>query len=309
MYQSSAEIRREIQQIDVGFVWDEAPAPEQCLRSNPNLQKLSQIKATRDLTKIEDEQYKKEIVSEYCWIAYQKSYRSTGDIVVGRQSDLTRQGLYDKVANLVQEKVGLKWKLDSVTKKWIGTEQSPTNFTLPQVQKSNPNQLKNYKGGGTAKLTFLDKGTTGNVLNQDKWAAPVNDAWLLGGIHRKANFRLASPKIIENLWNTNGYLVVTAREIIGLINFGYVLHQVGPYKVFLYDTSEGIRGLSNRRKANEATLTKYSEHMKKHGSIKDAEGLVDSKDSNTQVNRFFQEAKNKLKHIEEIPLRPGMNLK
>ena len=309
MYQSSSEIRREIEQIDVGFVWDEAPAPEQCLRRNPILQNLSQIKATRDLTKDEDERYKKEIVSEYCWIAYQKSYSSTGDMVVGRQSDLTRQGLYDKVANLVQEEIGLKWRLDPVTKKWVGTEQSPTNFTQSQVQKSNPNQLKNYKGDGTAKLTFLDKGTTGNVLNQDKWAAPVNDAWLLGGIHRKANFRLASPKIIENLWNTNGYLVVTAREIIGLITFGYILHQVGPYKVFLYDTSQSLRGLVNRRKANEATLIKYSEHMKKHSSIKDAEGLVDPEDSNTQANRTFQEAKNKLKHVKEIPLRPSMNLK
>ena len=140
MYQSSAEIRLEIQQIDVGFVWDEAPAPEQCLRNNQNLQRLSQIKATRDLTKDEDKQYKKETVSEYCWIAYQKSYSSTGDMVVGRQNDLKRQGLYDKVANLVQEEVGLKWKLDPVTKKWISTEQSPTNFTQSQVQKSNPNQ-------------------------------------------------------------------------------------------------------------------------------------------------------------------------
>lgn len=75
---------------------------------------------------------------------------------------------------------------------------------------------------GIATNTLFDAGTRGNVLKMDKWATMVNDAWLLGGMHRGADFQLRSVKTLANLWNQQGgYLIVTAREILGLCEFGY----------------------------------------------------------------------------------------
>lgn len=84
-------------------------------------------------------------------------------------------------------------------------------------------------GGLDVKATNFDTGTFANVQQMDKWAKVCNDAWILGGVHRRAIFRLASPLILDNLWNRNGYFVVTAREIVGLMHFGYVFEQIGPW--------------------------------------------------------------------------------
>jgi hypothetical protein len=70
--------------------------------------------------------------------------------------------------------------------------------------------------------TLLQHATQGNILEMDKWGPTVNDCWVLGGVHRRANFQLVSPRSFQNLWDAsrNG-LVVTAREILGLQLFGY----------------------------------------------------------------------------------------
>ena len=72
--------------------------------------------------------------------------------------------------------------------------------------------------------TLFDHGTRGNILEMDKWVPIVNDAWVMGGVHRHADFHLVSPRAVVNLWYSGAdgqRLVVTAREILGLIRFGY----------------------------------------------------------------------------------------
>ena len=91
---------------------------------------------------------------------------------------------------------------------------------------------------------------TANLLKMDKWSLAVNDSWVLGGIHRNAKFRLVSPRLMENLWNQNGFYVVTAREILGLLNFGYKLEQIGPWQVFI---------CKNLELASAADLVKYQQ--------------------------------------------------
>lgn len=71
--------------------------------------------------------------------------------------------------------------------------------------------------------TLFDTGTSGNVLKMDKWCLVMNDCWLLGGVHREADFVLMSTESWQNLWNPQiASFVVTAREMIGLNEFGYV---------------------------------------------------------------------------------------
>lgn len=89
-----------------------------------------------------------------------------------------------------------------------------------------PKQLS--KVGITDKDTqFLwDNFTQGNIQKMDKWSPAVNDCWILGGVHRRADFELVSIRKLENLWNFGGnYPIVTAREILGLLRFGYKLEQ------------------------------------------------------------------------------------
>lgn len=74
--------------------------------------------------------------------------------------------------------------------------------------------------------TLWDPHTKGNLQVLDKWAPVVNDCWVLGGVHRCADFKLVSVPTLQNLWDFNqGFHVVTAREILGLLHFGYALRQ------------------------------------------------------------------------------------
>ncbi|HHL2712519.1 TPA: hypothetical protein ACQ39K_004127 [Yersinia enterocolitica] len=95
----------------------------------------------------------------------------------------------------------------------------------------------------------------GNILVMDKWAGVLNDAWLLGGIHRRADFRLVSYLSPENLWNyPMGYHVVTAREVMGLLNFGYTMTRNRSFIIF--KCNDYVR-------ANGANLITYDFLMKK----------------------------------------------
>jgi hypothetical protein len=240
MYTDKKQIRAEIEGIELGFIWEanQFEVSPKMLATNPTLRMLS-LQARFDPIKLK--RFQKEIVTEYCWLAYSKSIASTGDMVIGRQADMNRQGLYGKVAELVRQEIG------------------------PQTKHAADAEAARF-GNVAPNRTFLDEGVHGNLQNMDKWAAPVNDAWLLGGVHRRAKFRLASPRIMENLWNTAGHLVVTAREIIGLLCFGYELYQVGPWQVFLLNKDDEHKALS-------ATLTQYANHLKTRGTIAEAEKL------------------------------------
>lgn len=138
-------------------------------------------------------------LTAFCFKCYQRANTAHGDQVIGRFNDLLRDGIYQKVARMM-----------------------PANpvFQVPHFQRPTARNL-------------FQRGAQGNALLMDKWATMMNDAWLLGGMHRGANFQLASPRIPDNLWNHGGgYLVVTAREILGLQEFGYELDDTGATPVF-----------------------------------------------------------------------------
>lgn len=74
--------------------------------------------------------------------------------------------------------------------------------------------------------TLWDPHTRGNIQVLDKWAPVINDCWVLGGVHRRADFELVSIRSLQNLWDYDkGFHIVTAREILGLLNFGYSVKQ------------------------------------------------------------------------------------
>lgn len=98
------------------------------------------------------------------------------------------------------------------------------------------------------------KNSTGNILMMDKWAPILNDAWVLGGVHRHADFHLMSLLAPENLWNyKSGYHIVTAREIFGLQKFGYQRVVIGNKVIFR------CKDISS---ADNANLRSYSLLMK-----------------------------------------------
>jgi hypothetical protein len=97
-------------------------------------------------------------------------------------------------------------------------------------------------------------GTTGAIQKMDKWSPTVNDCWVLGGVHRLAPFELVSHIALRNLWDFGqGFHVVTAREILGLLHFGYALHQKDG-KTLLLCGDDGA--------AKNATIQEYASYMK-----------------------------------------------
>lgn len=168
-------------------------------------------------------------IVEYCWTAYQKSYKGVGDLVIGREGHLSQAGLYQKVA-----------------------------------------EMQNGQ-------TLFDKAAQGNLLKVDKWARVVNDAWILGGVHRYALFRLASPRVMENLWNQNGgYFVVTARELLGLLTFGYGHEQVGPWQALV---------CKDKDRARTANLIEYDKLVRSGQTIEKASALQDNQGSAARVQQ------------------------
>lgn len=102
--------------------------------------------------------------------------------------------------------------------------------------------------------TLWDPHTKGNIQVLDKWAPVINDCWVLGGIHRCADFELVSIRSLQNLWDYDkGFHIVTAREILGLLNFGYSVKQQ-PKGVKLVCTDAG--------KARASTIQAYDTLMK-----------------------------------------------
>jgi hypothetical protein len=160
-----------------------------------------------------------EDITNYCWCAYEKVLRGAGDQVIGRVNHLNAAGLYEKVAEVLDQQ------------------------------------------------TLLADSAKGNLLKMDKWATVVNDSWILGGVHRQAKFRLATPRVMENLWNyQGGYPVVTARELFGLLHFGYQLQQIGPWQVLV---------VTDPARAASASLVEYDRLMSDQGTIRNVIKLVD----------------------------------
>lgn len=104
------------------------------------------------------------------------------------------------------------------------------------------------------KQTLWDPHAKGNIQVIDKWAPVVNDCWVLGGMHRCADFELVSIRSVQNLWDYDkGFHIVTAREILGLLNFGYSVKQ----------QPKGVKlACKNPAKARASTIQAYDRFMK-----------------------------------------------
>lgn len=115
-------------------------------------------------------------------------------------------------------------------------------------------QLRRSGFSSADKERLWDSHTRGNIQVLDKWAPVVNDCWVLGGVHRRADFELVSIRTLQNLWDFDkGFHIVTAREILGLLDFGYSLkHQSKPLRLVCTD---GV-------KARSATIQDYDTLMK-----------------------------------------------
>jgi hypothetical protein len=97
--------------------------------------------------------------------------------------------------------------------------------------------MKNF---GTVDAADLDaigvEPASGSVLRDHGWSILLNDAFLLGGVHALHQFRVASPRIGDNLYNsTKCEMTVMGRELVGLKTFGYepVREQSGAGEAFI----------------------------------------------------------------------------
>ncbi|HXH86691.1 MAG TPA: hypothetical protein VNI35_07675 [Nitrospira sp.] len=105
------------------------------------------------------------------------------------------------------------------------------------------------------KQTLWDPWTTGNIQAMDKWAPVINDCWVIGGVHRCADFELVSKEAPGNLWDhTAGFHIVTGRELLGLRLFGY--ERVERSGMVIFSCSR------NPVRAKTATLEAYRNMMK-----------------------------------------------
>ena len=100
--------------------------------------------------------------------------------------------------------------------------------------------------------TLWDDGAAGNIQKMDKWAPAINDAWVLGGVHRTAAFQLLSERSLMNLWDFDHKRpIVTAREILGLLHFGYRIEKGAARLV-----------CENLALARDASLEEYDRYMR-----------------------------------------------
>jgi hypothetical protein len=57
---------------------------------------------------------------------------------------------------------------------------------------------------------------------KNRWNFAYNDAWVLGGVHSRLEFHIASPRRLGNVWlEADKEMGVTGRELCGLKTFGY----------------------------------------------------------------------------------------
>ncbi len=112
------------------------------------------------------------------------------------------------------------------------------------------------------KVMDEDSDDSGSILSADRWSLLANDAWVLGGIHARTEFHFASPLRWENLWDARGNrMTVTAREVIGIMAFGYRIIRPVPQL-------EAVAQCIDPIKAAAASLPAYKKEIQKYQIIK-----------------------------------------
>jgi hypothetical protein len=134
---------------------------------------------------------------------------------------LAEQFIYGRARNLLSDMLEYCWlaytkALEAAGPQLIG--RTGDLWVAQHLQRTGISRQKQQ--------TLWDSHTRGNIQVLDKWAPVINDCWVLGGVHRRADFNLLSVRTLKNLWDFGqGFHVVTAREILGLLHFGYVVKQ------------------------------------------------------------------------------------
>jgi hypothetical protein len=90
------------------------------------------------------------------------------------------------------------------------------------------------------------------------WHFAYNDSWILGGVHSRLQFQIASPRRHANVWDDgNKEMGVTGRELCGLQTFGYRIVKT------VYNE---IAVCSNPTAANNATFGGYIEAIRRYNA-------------------------------------------
>jgi len=107
-------------------------------------------------------------------------------------------------------------------------------------------------------LTEESADKSGSILNSKNWSLLANDAWLLGSIHAVTEFHFASPISLSNLWDENmKRITVTAREIIGITEHGYLICRPNP-------KLESVAICIDKNKAMAASLITYKANVNRY---------------------------------------------
>ncbi|QFT54397.1 hypothetical protein [Microbulbifer sp. THAF38] len=122
----------------------------------------------------------------------------------------------------------------------------------------------------------------GSVLRTNTWSIILNDSWILGAVHAKAEVELVSRPISSTIANQNyksgdpldRIFRVTGRELIGLKSFGYSVVQ-GPL-IYKSHTAKVINMMSciDHRLAESATFSKYKETIIRQAGIMAYKGIA-----------------------------------
>lgn len=132
--------------------------------------------------------------------------------------------------------------------KWVPADESFPS--IDEIMRENLGVMDETAGG------------SGGILDTEHWSLLANDAWLMGGIHAQTEFHFASPLRWENLWDeTSGRMTVTAREVIGIVAFGYRIQTTA---------LEPVGVCADAARARSASLPAYQAAVRASGT---AEGL------------------------------------
>jgi hypothetical protein len=115
---------------------------------------------------------------------------------------------------------------------------------------------RTVSGSGALNEPSATRATQGAVLHYPAgWHFLTNDSWILGGVHGKVEFHLASPRVAQNIF-ADGMLTVTGRELTGLRAFGYGITKMS--------NGTEIAHCVNSKRAAEATLAGYWQELDKN---------------------------------------------
>ncbi len=176
----------------------------------------------------------KEQLKDVCWTIYSKTFTDAGEQIMGREWDTDPYATFANIS-------GRTGYTSKTTFQQVGHGRYEKKVAWTPVGAANRNDHE----------INTSASARGNVLKMDRWHPTMNDCWVLGGVHRRATFKLVSARVPGNIWNYSMNIpVVTARELLGLLRYGYTLQRKS--------SAEALLVPSNIRKEPESILDYWS---------------------------------------------------